>query len=378
MKLLGVNSCVDARTLGAKCNECPLRGYTTVLPQVNHDATMIVCGEAPGKEEIIQGRPFVGASGWFLDRQLVALGSSRSAMHVTNALLCRPPKKFSDLQWKQALLCCRPRLDAELALVKATSIAAFGGKAVFTLTDPTGPFNKPCSRDKIFSWRGAPLQSGRFAVMPSLHPAFVLRAPHYKEVFKIDLKRALCPSKPWVWPRIVVTPGAEMISALEEILQSNQPIGVDIENMGDPVAHARIRCIGVAIDTLAVSVPTELLPTEEMGILSKILASSNVKVMHNGQHDLLGLRDWGWVVNGALFDTLLAHVVVSSLLPHDLGFVASIFFDAPRWKALFKVEAEDRGLVMFVTKPIEDLCKYNACDAWMQRMLKDQLEPYLG
>ena len=381
MKLEVIQPRVDPRQLGANCDECPLKEHTPVPPQVNNQASLVICGEAPGKEEVIQSKPFVGASGWWLDKRLLECGVSRAQVHTTNALLCRPPKKFSDLQWKQALECCRPRLERELAEVRpgdSVSLLACGGKAAWSLTDPTGPFNKPASRDKIFSWRGAPLQVGRFVVLPTIHPAFVLRAPHYKAVFLIDLRRAVNPPAQWQWPRILVEPGAEMRAALQEILAADQPVGVDIENLGDPLNHARIRCIGVATREVAVSVPLELNPVEEAILLGHILASNQVKVYHNAPHDILGMKVHNIHTNGRIFDTLLAHAVFDPLMPHDLGFVASYFFPAPRWKSEHKVESEDRGLALFANKPIAELCLYNAKDAWMQRMLKDELEKWLG
>lgn len=379
MKLQIIGQRIDPRTLGADCDNCPLSGYQPVFPAINTQTTHVLCGEAPGREEVIQGRPFVGASGWFLDKQLVGLGAQRSSMHVTNALLCRAPKKFNDSQWKKALRACKPRLDRELATTKATNILAMGGKANWILTDPAGPFNEPAARDKIISWIGAPLGVGGISVMPSLHPAYVLRVPHFKEVFKLGLRRFLKPPAPWVWPRTIIRAGEEMQAALKEILASGDAVGTDIENTGDPLkSTSRIRCIGVATKDVAVSVPVELNPTNEIALLRLILAGNSTKVMHNGQHDLLGLKRAEYDVGGILFDTLLAHAVVAPILPHDLGFVASLYFHAPRWKAAFKVESEDRGLDLFVSKPIEDLCLYNARDAYMQRILMNPLEASLG
>lgn len=377
---------IDARTLGADCDNCPLKGSRPVPPSTNHNATYILCGEAPGKNEVEDGHPFVGRSGFYLNAALRRLGVDRQhECHVTNGLLCLPPKKFKPAQWQQALKCCRPRLEAEVSKVKGSLILAMGGKACYTLTDPTGPFNKPSSRDKITSWRGAFLDSQfanrKFEVMPTLHPAFVLRAPHNGPVFDNDLKRLVSRAgkqlPDWKWPEIHVKPGPAMVAALKRVLASTEPIGVDIENIGDAMAQAKIRCIGVAIKDLAVSVPIELNCTEEAILLGQILASNNMKVYHNFQHDVLAMKRWNINVAGPIFDTMLAHAVVAPLLAHDLGFVASMFFHAPRWKTENKVDAEDRGLALFEKKPIEDLCIYNAKDAWMQRILMEPLEAML-
>ena len=374
MKLPIIQPSVDPRTLGARCDECPLKEHTPVLPTVNNDALLILCGEAPGKHEVEQGEPFVGPSGWWLNNRLSEVGLSRKRCHVTNALLCRPPKKFKTGQWKQALTCCRPRLEAELAQVVTTQVLAMGGKANWALADPDGPLNEPGSKDKITSWWGGYLPGpGGKSIMPAVHPAFVLRAPHYTPVFKIALQRAAWPVA-WVWPELIITPGPRMIEGLKEILASHEPIGVDIENIGDPMAGARIRCIGVATSKLSISVPLELNPVEEVQLLGQILAGDNVKVMHNAQHDLLGMKVHNIHVGGKVFDTLLAHAVVAPALPHDLGFTSACYLHAPRWKTEHKVEGDDRGLALFAKEKIDVLCLYNAKDAWVGRVLKDCLE----
>src|SRR5688572_2978153 len=100
---------IDGRNLGANCDECPLNGRRVVPPQKNNNATLIVLGESPGKNEEIKQQPFVGESGKLLDRILQRFAISRSRLHITNAVLCRPDASLSPKDWKRAIAACRPR-----------------------------------------------------------------------------------------------------------------------------------------------------------------------------------------------------------------------------------------------------------------------------
>ncbi len=79
----------DPRLLGARCDECPLSDCRPVPPEGPEDAPIIFVGEAPGRQEVISGRPFVGPSGVELDRLLKENGLRRSEVKISNAILCR-------------------------------------------------------------------------------------------------------------------------------------------------------------------------------------------------------------------------------------------------------------------------------------------------
>jgi len=165
-----------------------------------------------------------------------------------------------------------------------------------------------------------------------------------------------------------------MLQALQEIKEADR-IGLDIENYGDAL-ESKIRCIGVSSSRVAVSVPVERdgLDPSIIVALREVLRSPVLKVLHNSQHDRLGLEANGWDVNGPFYDTLFAHAVVAPQLPHDLGFVCSVETAGPRWKSELHSGSEDRGLAVFTRSPWEKLGPYNCKDSYMQCELQPALE----
>lgn len=176
---------------GAKCSICPLRSKKYVPPEGPDDPEVVIVGEAPGYQEEIKRRPFVGPSGNFLNDALKEVGVPRSRIWITNTLLCRSEvpgmqgKAAFDLEnyftWlnrinkerrKKApkgeapdliaspLECCKPRLDAELARFDA--VAAFRGDPNGIVVIPMGNFalRAIAKEDGIMKWRGSVIQDG--------------------------------------------------------------------------------------------------------------------------------------------------------------------------------------------------------------------------
>lgn len=372
MKSAALELKLDGRALGADCDNCPLNGRTVVPPTpATAGCRLVVVAESPGRNEEIEGAPLIGPSGFMLDRNLRTLKVSRSACHLTNAILCRPTQKMTPKEWKTALKCCRPRLEAELAKVEAP-ILAIGGKSLQTLT----------GKAKIMPWRGVQVPGlapweGR-AITPTVHPAFIMRGkPQWEPVFRLDIKRALNPTK-WTWPEIVIEEGTAMMIALRRLAHTRKPLGVDVETSGIDPMFSKLLCVGLANEDVAVSVPWPPQDPVVKEVVAAILADPDIeKVMHNGQHDLLTLKSHGLPVCGGLFDTLLAHATVAPQLPHDLGLVASCEFPAPRWKSIFRVESDLKGADAFTKRDPYELRDYNAKDATITAMLRRPLRQRL-
>ncbi len=359
----------DPRTLGCKCDACPLQACTPVPPQAVTKPVLTILGEAPGASEVEEGKPFIGASGRLVEKATKENGLARANLHITNTLLCRPPKQFSPGEWKAALACCAPRLEQELGFDRDRPILALGGKALQALT----------GRAKITPWMGAELKSPFGRVLPALHPAACLRKPAYISVFRIYFQRAVLMARgqlpDWRWPELVVEPGRRMVEALEELSRAGKPIGVDVETGGLDPLSSPLLCVGVANEDLAVSVPWDWRGAEaEVDALRQLLASDLTKVLHNAQHDLLTCQAHGIQVSGDIFDTMLAHVIAAPQLAHDLGFVASLEFHAPRWKTEFHNESDLKGSEAFARRDAFELRTYNAKDALMTVRLMPRLE----
>jgi uracil-DNA glycosylase len=143
----------DPRKHGALCDKCPRKGSVVVPPEgPASGARACWLGQDPGKQEVVQGRPFVGPTGSRLarlwDEAFAAEGSGSTLLRrdiwVTNAALCAPPEKGGDAEARAAMTCCRPRLARELKrLDPGAGILAMGKWAWFALTGSekgSGPY----------------------------------------------------------------------------------------------------------------------------------------------------------------------------------------------------------------------------------------------
>lgn len=344
----------DPKAAGADCSKCPLKGRTPVGPDpARGHPKLTIIGKFPGDFETAKGEPMVGYAGRKLEEHLRANGLNRTEVHITNALCCMPARKLSDSDIKQALKCCKPRLEGELKGQKSP---------IFTIGDL--PLRQLTGLKSPTAWRGAGLDyQGRY-LMPALM-APLIADPVAGIVFRTDMKRAIYESRlEWPVDKFFVEPGQAMLEALKSM--HGRPLSVDIENIGDPLTKAHIRCIGVSDGILSVSVPVEeLMPDDPCMLeLEALLKAPTEKIMHNSQHDILGLDLMGWEMNTErVFDTLLAHASGYLQLPHDLGFVVSQFFPLSRWKSEHKVGEDDRGLELFKNQKLRDLQFYNCQDA---------------
>ena len=160
---------------------CPLRATanTTVFADGTPGSAIMLIGEAPGRDEDLQGLPFVGRSGQLLDRMLESIGLARkgatNTVYITNVLPWRPPGNRAPTTQEAAM--CLPFLERHIALAAPKLLVLLGGAASkFVLGIEDGIMRL---RGK---WRAYELQSGGDAipVLPTLHPAYLLRQPAEK------------------------------------------------------------------------------------------------------------------------------------------------------------------------------------------------------
>ncbi len=130
-------------------------------------------GEAPGEEEDLQGEPFVGRAGQLLTKMIVAMGLTREQVYIANIVKCRPdmPAGASGNRkpTKVEMETCVPYLRAQIDVIQPTVMVALGATAVEGLVGPVGTIGS--LRGKFLEYRGTPL-------MPTYHPAFLLRNPN--------------------------------------------------------------------------------------------------------------------------------------------------------------------------------------------------------
>ena len=127
----------------------------------------MVVGEAPGVNEDLQGRPFVGAAGKLLDTLLAGIGLDRSSVYITNVLKCRPPLNRDPMPSEAET--CQPYLRAQLALIRPRVVLILGRHALERLLPGHGPISRV---------HGLLVERDGIAYMPVYHPAAALHNPH--------------------------------------------------------------------------------------------------------------------------------------------------------------------------------------------------------
>jgi DNA polymerase len=162
------------------CTRCALHETRTqtVFARGTGSSGLCFVGEGPGADEDAQGYPFVGAAGQLLDRMIGAMGFSRDEVYVCNIVKCRPPNNRKPEPAEMAT--CMPYLQEQLELLQPSVIVALGATAVQGLLGTT---------EGIMRLRGKwKLYRGRIAVMPTFHPAYLLRTPNAKREVWEDLQ----------------------------------------------------------------------------------------------------------------------------------------------------------------------------------------------
>lgn len=161
------------------CRLCPLCETRTniVFGVGNPHARVMFVGEAPGKNEDLQGEPFVGRAGENLNRILSLAGLRREDIYIANVLKCRPPANRNPKA--DEVLACSPYLREQIRSIWPDIIVTLGNPAThFVLKTEVG----------ITRLRGRFHQMGHFTVMPTLHPAAALRNPAWQQLIEQDFR----------------------------------------------------------------------------------------------------------------------------------------------------------------------------------------------
>ena len=162
------------------CTRCKLHsGRTTLVFGVgNPDADLMFVGEAPGRDEDREGIPFVGRAGQLLTRIIEAIDLRRDDVYIANVIKCRPPDNRNPEP--DEVQTCEPYLFAQIDCIRPRVIVALGSFAARTLLrDDRTSITRV--RGKVFAFRGAKL-------IPTFHPAFLLRSPDRKRDVWEDMK----------------------------------------------------------------------------------------------------------------------------------------------------------------------------------------------
>ena len=172
----------EVRIQLGECTRCKLHKgrHRIVFGAGSAQARLMFVGEAPGEDEDLQGIPFIGKAGGLLTKMIEAMGLSRDAVYICNTVKCRPPNNRNPEP--DELSSCEPFLKGQLAAVKPEVIVTLGKFAAQALLRDETPISR--LRGQWRAYEGIPL-------MPTFHPAYLLRSPGEKGKVWDDLKQVM-------------------------------------------------------------------------------------------------------------------------------------------------------------------------------------------
>lgn len=185
----------EAQSLADACNSlpalkealehfdgCALKATATQLVFADGDpsADLMIIGEAPGRDEDLAGKPFVGAAGQLLDKILAAAQLPRERVYITNIVPWRPPGNRKPTSLETQI--CLPFVRRHIALAKPKVLLLLGGTPATALTDKTEGITRLRGR-----WQDIQVGDGTVPALPTFHPAYLLRQPAHKAFTWADM-----------------------------------------------------------------------------------------------------------------------------------------------------------------------------------------------
>jgi len=173
------NNIEELKKIVLNCHLCELSKSRTnvVFGEGNTNAKLMFVGEAPGANEDLQGRPFVGRAGELLTKMIEnVLYIKRSSVYIANIVKCRPPNNRTPTL--SEALTCRPYLLKQIEIIKPKIIVALGSTAYRYLTNDNTPITKV---------RGHIIDINGYKLIPTYHPSYLLRNPSAKKEAYIDM-----------------------------------------------------------------------------------------------------------------------------------------------------------------------------------------------
>jgi len=172
----------ELRAVALACTKCRLaKTRTNVVYGVgNPDADLMFIGEAPGRDEDVKGEPFVGRAGQLLTDIIKAMKLTRDDVYIANVIKCRPPENRNPEP--DELEQCRPFIRRQIELIKPKVIVTLGRFALQSLTE---------KGYAISAARGQWMEYDGIKVMPTYHPAYLLRNPAAKKEVWADMKKVM-------------------------------------------------------------------------------------------------------------------------------------------------------------------------------------------
>jgi len=162
------------------CRKCRLCGSrkNAVPGEGSENTKVMFVGEAPGEQEDIQGRPFVGSAGRLLTELLASVGLRREDVYITNVVKCRPPNNRPPR--KDETSACKPYIERQILLLAPRVICPMGNSAIHSLID---------SEKSVTDLHGIPFEVGNMTYFPMYHPAAALYTFQLRKVMEEDFRK---------------------------------------------------------------------------------------------------------------------------------------------------------------------------------------------
>jgi len=343
------------------------RHYDVYVPDEGpEDAKILLVGEAPGADEHEQRRPFIGRSGDLLTNVLERNGLSRAQVRLANLCHYRPyDNKFENLLGSVALKQGVEQLHAWIKEHRPVVIVPLGAWPLRFLT----------GKDGIMKWRGSILSyinDDTIKVIPTVHPAAVLRKRDLYPTFDIDMKRIVEDSqfreKRLPQREYILDPRGLELEKWTHELEKAPIISCDIETVK---SSSHILCVGFSPDP---SVGVVITPSHAPGhiAIQRILMAKNRKVFQNGTFDTIQMINLnGYQFNDSAFelarpyywDTMIAQHVQAPELPRALDYLTSVYTREPYYKSTGRGNIPGDQKAWSAKQNREELYEYNAKDA---------------
>ncbi|TDI96949.1 MAG: hypothetical protein E2O29_01570 [Deltaproteobacteria bacterium] len=368
-----------------ECKQCPLhktseaedKKLVCLWGHGNEKSDIMLIGEAPGKDEIIQGIPFIGESGKLLTKYLKEAGIDRKNIYITNSVKCRPPSNRAPKP--SEVKKCADYLDQEIYAQKPKVIGLLGAVAL----------KRVLNADGITKLRGKPMWSDKYQCycVPTWHPSFIIRRGEdmdSTEQFVRDLKLIKQIGETGetnqLGTDVIMCDNLHKISLLAEHVKKAKVVSVDTETVGDYLT-------GKIIMVQFSWKPGEawVIPFYKFGIepfwartdekviwkiLKELLEDINIKkVGQNIKYDYQFFRLHNIRLRGVVFDTMLAHYLLDendkgghgltdlSLKYTDMGDYANELYE------ILGVKETDVDSDTYAKAPLNSLAKYAGKDS---------------
>lgn len=361
----------------ANCDQCPLQARQMCGSHIPANATMLVIGEAPGVDEIIDRKPFVGDSGKVLEGALTYVGIDWSRVAKTNAVLCRP--RQGEGTPIEAVEACLPRLEYDIRQANTTKIIAAGNYAAYAMDQLAGTIYGGGIMSRAgevydFEVNGAPA-----TYTTVVNPAYLLRNDEYAPTYLRQIERAVRDHRrdfDLARVEIAVMTPANKIRIIEYLnsFDRGAPCAFDVETdhlqwyETPSTPAAPLLCLVITLeDWRSVIIPVDMYADPSVRAAVDMCFTEYHIITQNGKFDqnVMSVRE------GVSFDvsddTMLMHYALYELGSHGLKELATEYLGAPDYEGMYiDAEFERLGIAKkdrrYSLIPPDKLYKYAGID----------------